>query len=106
MDGYDHSTKLLYTISNNIEVYKESVPQTKNISHCAVKFEASEENRIVHEKFVLEGVVCASIRSSGWVRGQEIYVIFFMTYFYWARGAMTPSSPLDPLLCPEGVGTS
>ena len=40
--------KLLYTISNNIEVYEESVPRTKKIPHCAVKFEAGEENRIVH----------------------------------------------------------
>ena len=39
--------KLLYTISNNIEVYSEPVPWTKIISHRAVKFQAGEENRIV-----------------------------------------------------------
>ena len=47
------------------------------------------------------------IQRLGWGgKKHEIYVIFFMTYFYWARGAMTPSPPLGPLLCPEGVGTS
>ena len=33
-------------VGNNIE---EPVPQTKKILHCAVKFEAGEENRIVYE---------------------------------------------------------
>ena len=32
--------KLLYIFSNNIEIYEESVPWTKNIPHYAVKFEA------------------------------------------------------------------
>ena len=41
--------KLLCTISNNIEVYEEPVPWTNKIPHCAVEFEAGEENRIVHE---------------------------------------------------------
>ena len=41
--------KLLYTISNNIEVYEEPVPRTKNIPHRAVKFKASEDNRIAYE---------------------------------------------------------
>ena len=41
--------KPLYTISNSIEVYEERVPWTKKIPHCAVKFEASEKNRIVYE---------------------------------------------------------
>ena len=39
--------KLLYTISNNIEVFEKPVPRTKEIPHRAVKFEAGEENRIV-----------------------------------------------------------
>ena len=39
--------KLLYTISNNIEVYEESVPRTKKGSHCVVIFEAGEQNRIL-----------------------------------------------------------
>ena len=37
------------TISNNIEVYEAPVPLTKKLSHCAVKFKAGEENRILHE---------------------------------------------------------
>ena len=41
--------KLLYTILNNIQVYEEPVPSAKKIPHCAVKFEASEKNRIVYE---------------------------------------------------------
>ena len=40
--------KLLYAISNNIEVCEESVPRTKKITHYIVKFEADEENRIVY----------------------------------------------------------
>ena len=39
--------KLLYTISNNIEVYEEPVPRTKKIHYCAVKFETDEEERPV-----------------------------------------------------------
>ena len=31
--------KLLYTISNNIEVYEEPVRRAKTIPYCAVKFE-------------------------------------------------------------------
>ena len=45
--------KLLYTISINIEIYKGPVQQTKKIPHCAVKFKASEENRIVCESLIL-----------------------------------------------------
>ena len=41
--------KFLYTILNNIKVYEEPVPRTKNIPHREVKFEAGEENRIVYE---------------------------------------------------------
>ena len=41
--------ELLYTISNNIEVYHEPVPRTKKIVHYIVKFEADEENGIVYE---------------------------------------------------------
>ena len=41
--------KILYTISNNIEVYGESVPRTKKLPHCAVKFKVGEENRIENE---------------------------------------------------------
>ena len=41
--------KLWHTISNNIEVYKEQVLRTKKIPYRAVKFEAGEENRIIHE---------------------------------------------------------
>ena len=41
--------KRLRTISNKIEVYEEPVPRTKKISHCAVKVEAGEENRILNE---------------------------------------------------------
>ena len=41
--------KLLYTISNNIEIYEGPVQLTKKIPHCAVKFKACEENRIVYE---------------------------------------------------------
>ena len=45
--------KILYTISNNIEVYEESGPRTKKPSHNAVKFEAGEVNRILTRKIVL-----------------------------------------------------
>ena len=41
--------KLLYIILNNTEVYKEPVPRTKKIPCFAVKFEAGEENSIIHE---------------------------------------------------------
>ena len=41
--------KLLYIISNNIEVYEGPVPRTKIFPHCAGKFKTGEENRIVHE---------------------------------------------------------
>ena len=34
---------------NNTEVYEEPVPRTKEISHCAVKFEADQGNRIVYD---------------------------------------------------------
>ena len=32
---------------NSIEICEEPVPRTKKVSHCVVKFEASEEKRIV-----------------------------------------------------------
>ena len=35
-------------ISNDTEVFEKPIPRTKDPSHCAVTFEASE-NRIVHE---------------------------------------------------------
>ena len=41
--------KFLCTILNNIDVYEESVPRTKKIPHCAVKFEAGKENGNVYE---------------------------------------------------------
>ena len=41
--------KLLYAISNIIEVYEEPVPWTKKIPDHVVKFEAGEEDRIVHQ---------------------------------------------------------
>ena len=41
--------KLLYTISNNIEVYQEPMPQTEKIPHCPVKFRAGEKNKIVQK---------------------------------------------------------
>ena len=40
---------LRLSLSNNIEVYKEPVPPTKEIPHHAIKFGTGEENRIVHE---------------------------------------------------------
>ena len=45
----DEQYKRLHTISNNTEVYEDSVPWTKKIPHRAVKFEAGEENRIKYE---------------------------------------------------------
>ena len=41
--------KYLYIISNNIEVYEEPVPRTKNGFHTAVKFETDEDKGIVYE---------------------------------------------------------
>ena len=41
--------KLLYTISNNTDIYEEPEPQAKKIPHSAVTFETSEENRIGYE---------------------------------------------------------
>ena len=41
--------KLLYTISNNIEVYEEPVPRPKKIIHYIVKFGADKKNGIVYE---------------------------------------------------------
>ena len=45
----DDQYKLLYAISNNIEVYEEPVERTKKIPHYAVKFETGEKKRNVHE---------------------------------------------------------
>ena len=47
--GGDSQYKSLYLNSNNIEVDEEPVSQLKKIPHCAVKYEAGEENRIVYE---------------------------------------------------------
>ena len=48
--NYGHQQyKLLRITFDNIEVYEEPVARIKRIPHCAVKFEASEENRIVNE---------------------------------------------------------
>ena len=60
---------------NDIEVYEESVPRTKKISHYAVNFKTGEEDRIVHG-------------SSYWVFGtrdqkslQRFYwVVLFLTF--------------------------
>ena len=41
--------KLLYTISNNIEVYEGPVPRTMKFPHHAAKFETGGENRIEYE---------------------------------------------------------
>ena len=41
--------RLLYTISNNIEVYELPVKRTKKNPQHAIKFEADEENKIVYE---------------------------------------------------------
>ena len=41
--------KLLYTLSNNIEVYDDLVPRAKTIPNRAVKFEVVEAKRIVYE---------------------------------------------------------
>ena len=47
--------KLLYTISNNIEVYEEPVSRTKKIPHRAVEFMAGEENRTVYDSLYCWG---------------------------------------------------
>ena len=55
-----HQSKLVYTITNNIEVFEEPVPRTKKITHCAVKFEAGEEKIIAlktPEKLVVRNVI-------------------------------------------------
>ena len=49
ISGWKIQYKLLYTISNNIDVYGEPVPRTKKVHYRAVKFEACEENRIISE---------------------------------------------------------
>ena len=41
--------RILYRILNNIDVYEEPILRTKKVQYYAVEFEASEENRIVHE---------------------------------------------------------
>ena len=41
--------KLLYTISNNIEIYKVPVKRTNKLPHCAVKVQVGEENRFVQK---------------------------------------------------------
>ena len=46
--------KLLSSISNNTEVYEKPVLRIKHIPHHAVKFEASEKNRIVYESLYCE----------------------------------------------------
>ena len=39
----------MQTFVNNIEAYEEPVSRKKKVHHRAVKFEASEENRIENE---------------------------------------------------------
>ena len=41
--------KLLYAIPNSTEVYEEPVPRTKKVPHCAVEYEADEEDRNENE---------------------------------------------------------
>ena len=57
--------KLLYAISNIIEVYEEPVPWTKKIPDHVVKFEAGEEDRNVNECLYL---------SHKWFNGFKIYI--------------------------------
>ena len=64
--------KLSCTISNNTEVYEEPVPRAKKMPHCAVNFEAGEENRIVYKSLYWVDPVRLSLRTSFlsrvWVR--------------------------------------
>ena len=50
--------KLLYTTSNNIEVYEESVPRTKKIPYIVANFEPGEENRIEYESLYCMHAPC------------------------------------------------
>ena len=45
----NHNTNFGIQFRINIEVYEESVPQTKKIPHRAVEFQAGEENRILKD---------------------------------------------------------
>ena len=38
---------------DKIEVYDQPVPRTKELIHCAFKFKAHGENRIVYEKYTI-----------------------------------------------------
>ena len=58
--------KLSYTISNNIDVYEGPVPQAKKMPHCAVKFEAGEEN-ITVEKSLYCSTNCHCIKMTFFV---------------------------------------
>ena len=51
--------KLLYITLDNIDVYEDPEPRTRKFTHCAVKFEAGEENRIV-----IESLYCVNDKSS------------------------------------------
>ena len=49
-DEKESQYKLLFTISNNVEIYEEPVPRrTKKFHHCAITFGAGEENTIGEE---------------------------------------------------------
>ena len=48
-DLYTIQTFVQTIFANNIEVYEDPVSRTKTIPHCAVKFEAGKENRILYE---------------------------------------------------------
>ena len=48
VDENEASQTCAQIISNCIEVPEEPVPLEKKISHCAVKFGAGEENRMIY----------------------------------------------------------
>ena len=88
--------KLLCTISNNIEVNEDTVPRTKKIPYCAVKFEASEEKRIVHESLYC----CTQVGNINWtiVAGNddtEDGVIAWFFYFIACQSASAREVPVD-----------
>ena len=50
-DNVNTQYKVLCTISNNNEVYEESLPETKKISRPVIKFKAGQKDKNVNEIF-------------------------------------------------------
>ena len=76
---YIINTNFLYRISDNMEIYEQSLQQTKRIPHCAVKFEAGEETRIVHESLHCFPIFVGLVQTSFPWRYSSFYTKIWQT---------------------------